>query len=112
MDRTHPVHTLPVQKHRGEPDTRDRHTNHTKPNPLKTTSMLKTNPPTDSRARPQPNPGTHASPQTAPLTRSSAVVVMEMRERRGREPDGIALAHFTGMLSPTSQESADILSDL
>jgi len=35
-----------------------------------------------------------------------------MRERRGREPDGIALAHFTGMLSSTSQESADILGDL
>ena len=57
-----------------------------KPNPLKT------NPPTDSRARPHPNrasphpnPGTHASPQTAPHTPSSEVVVTDMATapRRG-----------------------------
>ena len=47
---------------------------------------LKTNPPIDSRARPHPNPGTHASPQTAPHTPSSAVVMTEMATapRRGR----------------------------
>jgi hypothetical protein len=45
-----------VQKHRGEPDTRDRHTN--------LTNTSKPTPPSDSRARPHPNPGTHASPQT------------------------------------------------
>jgi hypothetical protein len=45
-----------VQKHRGEPDTRDRHTN--------LTNTSKPTPSSDSRARPHPNPGTHASPQT------------------------------------------------
>jgi hypothetical protein len=45
----------PVQKHRGEPDTRDRHTNHTNRTPSKPTHL----PGTDSRARarqPHPNP--------------------------------------------------------
>jgi hypothetical protein len=61
------VELEPVKRHRGEPG----HGKKTpggagthKPNPLKT------NPPTDSRARPHPNPGTHASPQTAPHTPS------------------------------------------
>ena len=50
---THETDT--VEPHKGKP----------------TATNLKTNPsphPPDSRARPHPNPGTHASPHTTPLT--------------------------------------------
>ena len=75
-------HTAGSKTPGGAGHTRQTHEPHkTEP----TQNNLKTNPPTDSRARPHPNPGTHASPQTAPLTRSSAVVVMEMWRRRPDE---------------------------
>ena len=60
--------------------------------PHKPTS--KPTPPTDSRARPHPNPGTHASHHTTPLTRKRGGGDGDgdgarTWEQRGREPDGI-----------------------
>ena len=84
----------PLQKHRGEPDTyatdtRTIQTNHLKANPTDRLTCQTTPEPRDL-AR------VASSPQTKPLTRSSAVVVTEMAtaprrgwEQRGREPDGI-----------------------
>ena len=87
---------LPVQRHRGEPGhTRDRHknlTNQPQNQPLKPTPPRA--PPTDSRARPHPNPGTHASHHTTPLTRTRGGGDGDgdgarTWEQRGREPNGI-----------------------
>ena len=66
--------------------------------PHKPTS--KPTPPTDSRARPRPNPGTHASPHTTPLSSRTHHPIKRgggdgdgdgarTWEQRGREPDGI-----------------------
>ena len=103
-------YSVPVKRHRGEPEhTRDtrvlysvwfkdtggsRDTHEQTQEPHKPTS--KPTPPTDSRARPHPNPGTHASPyihHTAhPIKRCGGDGDGDGArtwEQRGREPDGI-----------------------
>jgi hypothetical protein len=58
-----------VQKHRGEPDTRDRHTNLTNTSTLRLTRQT----------TPEPRNARVATNHRSPLTRSSAVVVTDIR---------------------------------
>jgi hypothetical protein len=81
------VFTLSVQKHRGEPDTRDRHTNHTNRTPSKPT-----HPPT--RAPDAPEPRTHARVAAIRTTHPSSAVLVT--DAFGNLRFGI----FTSNLSP------------
>ena len=87
--------TVPFKDTGGSRDTHETDTRTSQTN-------LKTNPThrlTDSRARPHPNPGTHASPHTTPLTRSSKrgggelVTVMATAPGRGSSERARARRH-------------------